>query len=447
MTHKRSRLGAAFALSIIATLSLSGCSAIGGEKEKAVTPTIGNRVPVLGVQSDVQPHSSLAGVSIILPPANSNAEWPQPGGNAAKSMGHLSIGAAPAQVWSQSIAGSSSKSRLAAAPIVAGGKLLAADTKGIVHAFDAATGAALWSHKVTSSSDGKNAIFGGGVAAENGRVYATNGTGDVEALDLETGASLWKVRPAGPLRGAPTVANGNLYVMTLDNQLYALAQADGKVNWNEAASLGRASIYGVAAPAAAQATVVAGFSTGELSAYRFENGQNLWADALSRTNISTSVSTLTDIDASPVIDRGRVYAVGKGGRMAAYELVTGQRIWELNIGGIATPAVSGDWLFVMSDNAKLIAVARGTGRIRWVSDLPAWRNAKKKKDAIRWAAPLLAGGRVLVAGTGGQLLEVSLTDGSARELANLGKSVSLPLIAAGEMMYILADDGTLMAFR
>ncbi len=67
-----------------------------------------------------------------------------------------------------------------------------------------------------------------------------------------------------------------------------------------------------------------------------ENGRLLWQDALSRTSISTSVSTLSDIDAAPVIDQGRVYALGQGGRMVALELSTGQRLWEQNFAGLST---------------------------------------------------------------------------------------------------------------
>jgi outer membrane protein assembly factor BamB len=107
------------------------------------------------------------------------------------------------------------------------------------------------------------------------------------------------------------------------------------------ASIGQAGVFGVAAPAAGQGTVIAGYSSGELIAYRYENGRTLWSDALARTSISTTVGVLTDIDADPIIDRGRVYALGQGGRMAAYEMVTGQRIWELNLAGISTPAIGG----------------------------------------------------------------------------------------------------------
>ena len=58
-----------------------------------------------------------------------------------------------------------------------------------------------------------------------------------------------------------------------------------------------------------------------------------------------------------MIDNGRVFAIGQGGRMVAVELITGQRVWELNAAGLSTPAVGGDWVFVVTDRAQLLAVA------------------------------------------------------------------------------------------
>ncbi|WP_164105932.1 outer membrane protein assembly factor BamB family protein, partial [Serratia marcescens] len=69
----------------------------------------------------------------------------------------------------------------------------------------------------------------------------------------------------------------------------------------------------------------------------YENGRSLWSDVLSRSSMTTSVSSLSDIDAEPVIDQGRVYAVGQGGRMVAMDIATGNRMWEQNIAGISTP--------------------------------------------------------------------------------------------------------------
>jgi outer membrane protein assembly factor BamB len=285
------------------------------------------------------------------------------------------------------------------------------------------------------------------VSADASGVYAVSGLGDVAALDPATGAVRWSVRPSGPLRGAPSIAFGNLYLMGQDNQLFALRTSDGGVEWQESGSVAPGSVFGVAAPAAGQGTIVAGYSSGELNAYRYENGRPLWADALARTSISVAVSTLADIDADPVIDRGRVFAIGQGGRMAAYELVTGQRTWELNLAGIATPWVAGEWVFVVADDARVFAIARATGRIRWIAQLPRWRDEEDRQGSIRWTGPVLAGERLILVSTDGRMAQVNPLDGSISSIAEISGGTRLPPVVANGMLYVMDDSGRITAWR
>ncbi len=447
-SHRAARLWSRCLVLAAATAGLAGCSVLGGGKDKPTTPTLGNRTPILSrIANEVVADPTLAGVSVVLPPTQENADWAQAGGNAAKAAGHAALAAAPARAWTARVAGSSNRRRLAAAPVVGGGGLFVVDTTGTVRAFDAATGASRWTHQIEVDSDLRNAAFGGGASYFDGRVYATNGAGDVVALDARTGAEIWRVRPAGPLRGSPTVAFNSVYVMTQDNQIHALDMADGSVQWQDSAATGQSGVFGVAAPAAGQGTVIAGYSSGELVAYRYENGRNLWSDALARTSISTQVGTLTDVDADPIIDSGRVYALGQGGRMAAYELVTGQRLWELSLAGISTPAVAGEWIFTLTDDARLLAIARSTGRVRWVTQLDRWRKPKNEEGPIFWTGPVLANNRLWIASSEGEVASVDVTDGEVAPFTDLKQAVSLPPIVAGGMLYILDDSGRITAWR
>jgi outer membrane protein assembly factor BamB len=430
--------------------SLAGCETlgIGGDEKDDGTPTVGRRQPILSrIANEVRADPTLASVSVVLPPAQTNADWAQNGGNAAKAPGHLTLGAAPARVWTANIQGSNPRRRLASAPVVGAGSLFAVDTAGVVHAFDAATGARRWSHPIEVERNLRASAFGGGVSFFDGKVYATNGAGDVVALDAQSGTEVWRVKPAGPLRGAPTVAFNTVYVMTQDNQIHALNSADGSLLWQETAATGQSGVFGVAAPAAGQGTVIAGYSQGEVVAYRYENGRNLWSDALARTSISTQVGTLTDVDADPIIDDGRVYALGQGGRMAAYELVTGQRIWELSLAGISTPAIAGEWIFTLTDDSRLLAIARSTGRVRWVTQLARWRNPKNERGPIFWTGPVLASNRLWVASSEGEVQSVDVMTGQATPFTELRSSVSLPPIIANNMLYILDDGGRITAWR
>lgn len=439
------RLATTMALAVSLTACAGGLFG-GGEKKK--TPTLGERVPILSrIESGARVDPELANVPVTLPGAQVNADFAQPGGSASKAAGHFALSATPQRAWTAQIAGSTNRARLASAPVVGGGRLYAVGSDGAINAFDAATGAPVWVHNSEVASNLRTAVFGGGVSYAGNRVYATNGTGEVIALDAATGANLWKVKPAGPLRGAPTVDFGSLYVMTQNNQIVALDAATGELQWQESAASTTSGVFGVAAPAAGQGTVIAGYSSGELVAYRYENGRSLWADALARTNISTQVGSLTDIDADPIIDSGRVYALGQGGRMAAYELVTGQRIWELNLAGISTPALAGDWVFTLTDDARLLAIARASGKVRWISQLDQWRDAKDKEGQIFWQGPILAGDSLWVVNSEGQLWRVSPGEGAATLFTELGEPISLPPIVANQTLYILDDSGRITAFR
>lgn len=434
--------------------SLSGCGIFGGGGEKKPkTPVLGERTPVLTYETGAEVDPALADVPVDVPGAVINESWTQPGGNANKLMTHLALGRDLAPAWNARIDGSSKRARLAAAPVVADGKLFVMDIDGRVHAFDAATGREQWVRQVGSEKEirasraGFKVLFGGGVSYEGGKLYATNGRGDVAMLDASTGDPGWTVRPGGPLRGAPTVANGNVYVVSQDNQLFALKVEDGSVVWNEAATLELAGVFGVAAPAAGSGTVVAGFSSGELNAYRYENGRIVWQDALSRTSISTAVASLVDIDADPVIDRGIVYAVGQGGRMVALELNTGQRVWELSVAGISTPWVAGEWIFVVTDDARLLCIARSSGKVRWITQLDRWRKAKSKKGPVSWTGPVLGGGRLILASTEGKLVNVDPATGKILTSTKAGGPVYLPPIIANETLYILTEEGRITAWR
>lgn len=443
-------------------LALAGCGVFGrGGDKRPKTPTIGERTPILTSESNADIDPSLADVGVLLPPAQLNTSWAQPGGNGAKMMEHVALGTALGEAWTVRIKGTTPYGRLAASPVVGEGKIFVVDIYAIVHAFDAGTGAKLWSSQIGDPKDvaghisiisgemvgNRGSLFGGGVSYEDGKLYATSGLGDVVAFNAADGKSFWKVRPGGPLRGAPSISNGQIYVMSQDNQIFALKMTDGSVIWNEAASLEVSGIFGAAAPAVAQGSVVAGFSSGELNAFRYENGRSLWADALSRTSISTSVASLSDVDASPVIDRGRVFAIGQGGRMVSMELVTGQRIWEINVAGIATPWVAGEWVFVIDDQARLLCLARATGKVRWISQLPRYRKDKKKKGPVIWTGPLLAGDRLIVASSEGQLANINPANGALQSTTKAGAPVFLPPIVANNTLYVLTNDGHLTAWR
>ena len=109
--------------------------------------------------------------------------------------------------------------------------------------------------------------------------------------------------------------------------------------------------------------------------------------------------------------------------------------------------MAGEWLFVVTDEAKLICVARATGRIRCISQLQRYRKEKKKQDPISWTGPVLAGGRLILVSSEGDLVYANPVDGSVLSTQEAGSGISLSPVVANNMLYILDDKGRLTAYR
>ncbi|MFV3076401.1 PQQ-binding-like beta-propeller repeat protein [Niveispirillum fermenti] len=441
------RLAARVAAPLLACLLLSGCGITDWFSSDDDAPKLGgSRISVLQFQQQLEVDPQVAATEVALPEAVVNADWAQAGGNPAHNPGHVALGANLKRVWSASVEGSSSSRRLLAGPVIAGGRAYVLDTDYDLHVLDAATGRRVWRRNVLREKQ-EGSAFGGGVAVHGGRVYTTNGFGEAVAMDSETGDVVWRRRIAGPIRSAPTVLEGRVFVSAVDNQVISLSADNGALQWYHTGFLEPAALLGGSAAAIEGDTAIVPYSSGELFALRVENGRQAWQDSLAAFRRGENLTGLADIRGLPVIAGGVAYAISHSGRMVAVDIRSGQRVWEQDIGGITTPAVVGDWIFVTTNDCQVVAMTRADGRIRWISQLDQWEDPEDREDPILWTGPLVAGGRLLLTNNQGELVELSLSDGGVQKRTKLpGPAIQAPVVA-GETLYILTEDGDLVAYR
>jgi hypothetical protein len=237
--------------------ALAACGSGGwfGDKEKPPLP--GTRISVLQLADTIEPDPLVADLDIFVPPAERNDDWPQAGMGATHYPGNVTLSHPFSQVWSVDIGdGSSGNQRLFNPPIVADGRVYAMDADGRVAAFDAESGRRVWRVRATSTAEDGNAL-GGGVAYGDGRLYVSTGFGDVLALDPASGDELWRAEVNGPIRSAPAFAAGQVFVISIDNQLEALDAASGRILWSHTGILEDAALLGGASAAAGAGVFIA----------------------------------------------------------------------------------------------------------------------------------------------------------------------------------------------
>ncbi|MDB5362309.1 MAG: bamB [Rhodospirillales bacterium] len=429
---------------LVLPLALAGCDSF-GKKKKDIIP--GERISVLALEKQLEPDPDLASLQVTLPPPTVNANWPQASGGPNHAMQHPALGETLKQAWQVTVGeGSSLYGELLAGPVVDDGVVYVKDSKSLVSAYQAADGHRIWQIDV-APDDNDNQAWGGGVSYDAGKLFVTTGFGQVLALNAADGKEVWRTTLGVPLREAPTVADGHVLVVDVDNEIFALAEATGEKQWNYAGIPETAELAGGSSPAVESGTAVVPFSSGELVALRMENGRTVWQDSLAATRRFDAISTLADIHGRPVIDRGRVIAVSHSGRVASIDLRTGERAWEQEVGGTYTPWVAGDFIYLLSTAGEVICLTRTDGRVRWLTQLDQWEDMEGKSDPIHWAGPVLAGDRLILVGSHGQAWSLSPYTGKALGRLDLPEGSFLAPVIADSTLYLMTNDGQLTALR
>jgi outer membrane protein assembly factor BamB len=394
----------------------------------------------------VEADPRFAGMTVAIPEPRRVDSWPQPGGTPLHAMQNIAVSGIGV-AWSVDIgAGESRDGRVTATPVVVDGRVYTIDAGTLLTAVDAESGARLWRLDLAPEGS-RSSVGGGGLSVVGGMIYAATGQAQVIALQADGGKEIWRVGVTAPLRSGPTVVGNRVFAISIDNQLHALDAATGRKLWSQAGIAENAGLFGASSPAVDANVVVAAFSSGELFALRAETGSIAWTDSLAGSQRSDALSLLSDVRGLPVIDRGTVFAISHGGRMAAIDLRSGARIWEQGIGSMTTPWLAGEHLFVTTLDSQVAAVRRRDGRIHWTTQLEQFLDPQRRRGRVVWTGPILVGGRLLVFNSQAQAVSLSPATGQVQERLSLPGAVTLPPAIARGTIYVVTDDARLVALR
>lgn len=429
---------------IAAVAGVGGCDWMSGATKP---PLPGERLAVLTVDRRLEPDERLRGHEVKLPDALDLAQWPLPQGLPGTSIGNVRVDGFN-YAWRTSVgAGNSRTGRVTGSPVVADGRLFAADADSRLTAVDVASGSRLWSFDGEPQDDRSGGGSGGGAAVDGDRVYFATGYGQLVALDAKTGKEHWRFQMSAPARSGPAVANGRIFVATIDNQTHAVDATNGKRIWQHSGISESAGFVGAASPVIEGSTLLVGYSSGELFALRAESGRVLWSDTLSGVIRTGQVSGMADIRGRPAVDKGLAIVSTQSGRTVAIDIRSGTRVWEQEIGSLGQPWIAGEYVYVMGVDGDIACLQRRDGRPVWVTPLGAFTDEKRKRGRIVWTAPVVAGQRVFVANNQGKGVVLDAHDGRVVSRLSLPGPAEIAPIVASRTIFVLTDDGDIAAVR
>ena len=412
-----------------ALIFLAGCS------EKKI-PLKGDRVSVLVDKELLKEDKTLKNISISLPVGLTPKTWPTLQMNNLNNIPPLKESSRQTIRWK--------KLPYDCRPYIHHPFLLAdqyniylLSRKGHIYTIDQMTGKEkIFKHE---STDG---LYHGGIVVSEKNIYLATDDGYVKALS-KTGQKIWQKRLSAPIHAVPKLYHTHLFVITVDNSLYCLDAVTGEIRWEYKALDEPTGLLGAAGVAVASNIVIAPFSSGEIVALDTETGKTLWQDNLSSLRKSDIVSTLSTIQAMPVISESYVYTISHNGKLMVHDYRNGIKIWEHeNVSSIQTPLIMDKFILIHTLDNHLICFNKYIGGIKWVKSLSSLAYTTDK-----WSQPIIVNNLIIMYNTVGEKFAFAPENGALIKREKTIDRFSTFPIYTQNGTYQIADSGTLYAYK
>ncbi|MBC4010230.1 outer membrane protein assembly factor BamB [Morganella morganii] len=349
----------------------------------------------------------------------------------------------PETVWDKSVGDGVGKYYSHLSPAWEGSSVYAADRNGLVKALDTDSGVEIWSvnlaEKTGFLSADIPAMLSGGLTVSGEHVYVGTERGTLIALNANDGEIAWTANAGGEVLSRPEVSDGLVLVHTGNGLLQAFDTASGEQRWSLNLDTPSLSVRGESAPAVAMGAAFVGGDNGRVSAVMLGQGQIIWQQRISRTTGTTEISRLNDVDMTPVVADGRVYAIAYNGNLVAMDMRSGQILWKRDFGSVNELVLDGESLYVVDQDDNVYGLRAADGVTMWSQDKLLHRNL---------SAPEIFNGYLVVGDGEGYLHWLDTSNGQfvAQNKLNSSGILSRPSIA-GDKLMVQARDGRLYLLR
>jgi outer membrane protein assembly factor BamB len=334
--------------------------------------------------------------------------------------------------WSSGVGDGLSDKFVLIQPAIAADKIFAADYEGRVYAFSRDNGKKLWKTDLDEP-------LVGGVGLGQGRVFVSTETGELVALDAGSGEEQWRSGVTSEIL-SPAAGNGDVAVVqSQDGTVFAFDEASGKQRWRYDNTLPALTLRGTPAPVVADSMVYIGLASGKLQAFSATDGILQWEQRVAMAQGRSELDRVVDIDGTPLLENGILYAVSYQGRLMAVNAGTGRPLWAKDESSFQNVAAGLGYIYVTDSADNVKAYNASNGQLVWTNDTLLRRHL---------SAPQTFAGYVAVADFEGYVHVLNQTDGQivARRKVD-GDGVRAPMATADGVLYVLGNDGELEAIK
>ena len=338
-------------------------------------------------------------------------------------------------------------------PIYLSQNLFLLNNYGMLYKIEANNGKVIWNKSIFKNLE--NTIIGtpalSGKLSNDGKVtiYAHNGYDEIQAINGDNGELIWKKKHYLPIRGGITSYKNSILISDFDGNILSINNENGTTNWSVFLGSDYNSVYTSARPIVAKNKIIVPGTGGAFFILSGDKGQVLWNENISSNKQLPKIFHSGDIIANPIYHEGVVYIVSQSGFTAAFDIDTSEELWNIPVGGIETPTLSGETIFVNGNMGLLAAIDISSGKLRWKKKYPSYVNENSlfsdKKVAI-YKGPTLAGSKILLSNLEGKIIIIDANNGNEINTLDINELALAP-IPVDKKIFFLTKKGKLLAYK
>jgi outer membrane protein assembly factor BamB len=267
-------------------------------------------------------------------------------------------------------------------------------------------------------------------AYDESRIFVADDEGVLLALDLE-GNELWRFENKYPFLVSPIAEDGHVYALNAKQDLVCLDAASGEARWGYGSEIAaEGTIWRGASLALGDGNVFVGLADGRVVALDAKVGALQW-----KTKISEKAE-FADVLVGPAYEEGAVYAGSRQG-LSALNPLDGSVIWFKPYAAVGGLAIGEARLYFGTADGGMAAVDKTNGALVWTTAL----------DGGVAAAPVLAGGEVIVGATRGGLTALDAESGKILKNYRPGSGISARPWVGEKGVAFISNAGVLHRFK
>ena len=337
-------------------------------------------------------------------------------------------------------------------PIFISSNIYLLNNSGVLYKINGGTGQTIWKKNIFQNLE--DTVIGtpavSGQLTRNGIVtlYMHNGFDELVAVNGDNGEKNWTKKHDLPFRGGITVKNDVLFLNDFEGNLLAISN-DGKTIWTSFLGSDHNSIYTSARPVFAKNKIVVPGSSGSFFVLDFDDGEVLWTKNISSNKYLPKLYHAGDIIANPIYHNGNIYVVSQSGITAKFDLNTGEELWSAQVGGLETPALSGETIFVNGNMGLFVALDIETGNLRWKKQFPKYVNEDSfflDKEIAIYKGPTIVNSKILLSKPDGNIAVFDANSGNEVSFINVEKLAVSPM-PVEKKLFLLTVNGKLIAYK